>query len=84
MRDTNLVVTAYAKPTTFAFEAREEAGTYRRRSTSTPNPDGGSHIVRIVDPPATGVVPFIRRRLLAGVARRYVQRNMDALRERLR
>ena len=83
MRETEVVVTAYGRPTTFAFEAREEAGTYRTAFRITANPDGGSQIVRTVDPPGTGLVPFIRHRLLAPAARRYVQRNMEALRERL-
>ena len=82
MRTTEVSVTEFEPPTRFGFEAIEAAGTYR--TTFVISPLGtGSRIMRIVDPPTTGLVPFIRHRLLGPVVRSYVQKNMYALRSRL-
>jgi hypothetical protein len=83
MRETDVIVTAHERPTTFAFAATERVGTYRTAFDISPNAHGGSHIVRTVDPPESGAVPFIRHRLLAPAVRRYLRRNMEALKGRL-
>jgi carbon monoxide dehydrogenase subunit G len=82
MRMTDVVVTEFAAPSRFGFAATEEAGVYR--TTFVISPAGvGSRIERIVEPPTTGAVAFIRHRLLAPVVRAYVRQNMEALRSRL-
>lgn len=78
LRDAEVVVTAFDPPNRFAFEATEAAGTYRTTFVVTPLA-GSSRIERIVEPPTSGLVPFIRHDLLRPVIRRYVQQNMDAL-----
>ena len=82
LRTTNVEVTAYEPITRFGFTATENAGIYR--TTFVISPAGmGSHIERIVDPPTKGAVPFLRHVILAWVVRRYLQQNIDALKERL-
>ena len=82
MRTTEVVVTEFEPPSRFAFEATEAAGTYR--TTFVISPLGlGSRVDRIVDPPTTGSVAFIRHGLLGSVMLSYVRKNMDALRSRL-
>jgi polyketide cyclase/dehydrase/lipid transport protein len=82
LRAADVDVTAYEPTTRFGFAATEPAGTYRTTFVISPAAIG-SHVERIVDPPTAGVVPFIRHVMLASVVRRYVQQNMDALKERL-
>ena len=82
MRTTELVFTEFSPTTRFAFAATEKAGTYRTTFVIAPSGDG-SHVERIVDPPTSGAVAFIRHRLLARVVRAYMQQNMDALKARL-
>jgi hypothetical protein len=82
MRSTDVVVTDFAPTATFGFEASERAGTYRTAFLISPAGTGSS-IERIVQPPATGLVTFVRHVLLAPVVRRYVQQNMDALKLKL-
>jgi hypothetical protein len=82
MRTTEVVVTEFSPPSRFGFEATEKAGTYTTTFVIS-STGAGTHIERIVDPPTTGAVPFIRHRLLAPVVRAYVQKNMDALRAHL-
>jgi hypothetical protein len=82
LRWTDVVVTNFAPMSTFGFEATEKVGKYR--TTFSVSPSGtGSSIERVVQPPSTGMVPFIRHVLLAPVTRRYVQQNMDALKAKL-
>jgi uncharacterized protein YndB with AHSA1/START domain len=84
LRATDVEVTAIEPPRRFGFAATETetAGTYH--TTFVFSASGtGSHIERIVDPPMTGAVPFIRHVVLAPVIRRYLQQNMDALKMRL-
>ena len=82
LRSTDVVVTDFVPRATFGFEATEHAGTYR--TTFLISPAGtGSSIERIVQPPATGLVAFVRHVLLAPVVRRYVQQNMEALKLKL-
>jgi uncharacterized protein YndB with AHSA1/START domain len=78
MRATDVVVTEFMPPSRFAFAATEKAGTYRTTFVIQPTATG-SQVDRIVDPPTTGVVAFIRHELLRSVVRTYVQKNMDAL-----
>ena len=75
-------VTAHEPTTRFGFASTETAGTYRTTFVISPTATG-SHVERTVDPPTRGAVPFIRHVILASVVRRYVQQNMDALKERL-
>ena len=82
LRSTDVVVTDFVPTATFGFEATEHAGTYR--TTFLISPAGtGSSIQRVVQPPTTGIVPFVRHVLLAPVVRRYVKQNMDALKLKL-
>lgn len=83
LRSTDVVVTTFDPIEVFAFDATEKAGTYRTTFQIAAVPDGGAHIVRTVDPPANGIVPFIRHRLLRSAVRSYLQKNMDALKVRL-
>ncbi len=83
LRPTDVVVTVFDPIEVFAFDATEKAGTYRTTFQISADPGGGAHIVRTVDPPAGGIVPFIRHRLLKPVIRSYIQKNMDALKVRL-
>jgi hypothetical protein len=82
LRATEVEVTVFEPPTRFGFAATETAGNYRTTFVISAS-GSGSHIERIVDPPTTGVVPFIRHVILAAVIRRYLQQNMDALKDRL-
>jgi hypothetical protein len=82
LRTTDVEVTACEPATRFGFAATETAGTYRTTFVISPA-ESGSHIERIVEPPSTGAVPFIRHVLLAPAVRRYNQQNMDALKNRL-
>lgn len=82
LRTTDVEVTVFESPTRFGFAATEVAGIYRTMFVISAS-GSGSHIERIVDPPTTGVVPFIRHVVLAPVVRRYLQENMDALKVRL-
>ena len=82
LRAADVEVTAYEPTTRFGFAATETAGTYRTTFVISPAATG-SHVERTVDPPTTGVVPFIRHVILASVVRRYVQQNVEALKERL-
>lgn len=82
MRTTEVVVTEFEPPSRFAFEATEAAGTYRTAFVISPL-GTGSRVGRIVDPPTTGLIAFLRHGVLGSVVRSYVQKNMDALRSRL-
>ncbi|MGZ5306962.1 MAG: SRPBCC family protein [Actinomycetota bacterium] len=82
LRTTDVEVTAYEPTTRFGFAATEAAGTYGTTFEISPA-DSGSRIERIVDPPLSGAVPFIRHVVLAPVVRRYLQQNMDALKGHL-
>ena len=82
LRMTDVEVTAFEPPTRFGFAATETAGTYRTTFVISAS-GSGSHIERIVDPPTTGAVPFIRHVVLVPVIRSYLQQNMDALKVRL-
>ena len=83
LRSTEVVVTVFDPIEAFAFEATEKVGTYRTTFQISATPDGGAHIVRTVDPPTSGIVPFVRHRILGSVVRSYLQKNMDALKARL-
>jgi len=82
LRATDVEVIMFEPPTRLGFVATESAGTYRTTFEISAS-GSGSHIERIVDPPTTGAVPFIRHVVLAPVIRRYLQQNMDALKVRL-
>lgn len=82
LRATVVEVIVFEPTTRFGFTATETAGTYRTTFVISAS-GSGSHIERIVDPPMTGVVPFIRHVVLAPVIRRYLQQNMDALKVHL-
>jgi hypothetical protein len=82
LRATIVEVIVFEPTTRFGFAATETAGTYRTTFVISAS-GSGSHIERIVDPPMTGVVPFIRHIVLAPVIRRYLQQNMDALKVHL-
>ncbi len=82
LRATVVTVVEHEPPTRFAFDAVEDAGTYRTTFVITPL-GTGSRVERIIDPPMTGLVPFIRHGLLGPVVRRYNQQNMDALKSLL-
>ena len=83
LRSADVVVTVFDPIEVFAFEATEKAGTYRTTFQISAADGGGAHIVRTVDPPTSGLVPFIRHRILRSVVRSYLQRNMDGLKAHL-
>jgi hypothetical protein len=83
LRSTDVVVTVFDPIEVFAFDATEKAGTYRTTFQISAAPGSGAHVVRTVDPPTSGIAPFIRHRILRPVVRSYLQKNMDALKARL-
>ena len=82
MRTTDVVVTEFEPPSRFGFAATEPAGTYHTTFDITPL-GSGSRVERIIDPPTTGLVPFIRHRVLAPMVKNYVGNNMSAVKARL-
>ena len=64
LRSTDVVVTEFEPTSRFGFEATERVGMYR--TTFLISPKGtGSHIERLVEPPTTGLVPFVRHVLFS-------------------